>query len=65
MQDECNELSASQYEVTFQPKTGLRLIDNKTGKHFLDSPEIEDKAGPLLRRDPSGSAVSGDRNAGH
>src|SRR5947208_253921 len=31
----------------------------------LDSPEIEDKAGPLLRRDPSGSAVSGDRNAGH
>jgi hypothetical protein len=34
----------------------LGPIDNKTGKHFLDSTGIEDKAGALLRSDPLGSA---------
>jgi len=34
----------------------LGPIDNKTGKHFLDSTESDDKAGALLRSNPLGSA---------
>jgi len=56
-------LSALQAEVTTQSKPFFGPIDNKTWKHFLDSTEIDDKVGGLLRGDPSGSAAL--EKAGH
>src|SRR5260370_25770120 len=63
IQDEFNELSAPQPEVTTQSNPLFGPIDNETGEHFLDSTESDDKAGALLRNDPVGSAALG--KAGH
>jgi hypothetical protein len=52
IQDEFDNLPASQSEIHAESEPPVRGIEHETGKPHLVSLEIDDQAGALLRDDP-------------
>ncbi len=64
IEDEFDNLPASQAESPVQPEPAIRGIHDQAGNPFLVPVQIDDQAGALLRRDPLESAAFGNAGRG-